>query len=269
MKKAFTLAELLVTLGIIGVIAALVLPAIRKSTPDRTKVQYLKAYDTISTTVNSLASDSSLYAVCKQTDDEVLCQEYPLLNTDKPVKDGYRDDKYKGDKKFCNLMAAAMNGQNISCANSTYAFNAATFNNYFNNNLSFVTPNGMRWMIVPQIATYTKKFEGRFQADIYVDVDSSKDSPNCIYNQESCKNPDIFKFMVAATGNVVPADPKGKMYIKTRKSMLKDDKEIENHEIETELDANSRIFLYKKCDGTAGTPCEETQEWVNGGCSEK
>lgn len=45
MKKGFTLAELLIVLGITGIVAAVLLPAINNIMPDKTKIMYLKAYD--------------------------------------------------------------------------------------------------------------------------------------------------------------------------------------------------------------------------------
>ena len=183
MKKAFTLAEILITLTIIGVVAALIVPAISNLRPNKNKTAYLQVYDTISQTVKSLASNSRLYPVCNNpnVEDNVNCSQYPLLNTSRPLDNQYNNAIYQGDRKLCSLI----------------------------------------------------------------------------------------KFMVAANGRVVPADPKGNMYTKTRSNLLKKDKEIENQEIANQLDAD-RIFLYKKCDGTAGSPCSSNEFWKdNAGCIDK
>ena len=183
MKKAFTLAEILITLTIIGVVAALIVPAISNLRPNKNKTAYLQVYDTISQTVKSLASNSRLYPVCNNpnVEDNVNCSQYPLLNTSRPLDNQYNNAIYQGDRKLCSLI----------------------------------------------------------------------------------------KFMVAANGRVVPADPKGNMYTKTRSNLLKKDKEIENQEIANQLDAD-RIFLYKKCDGTAGNPCSSDELWKdNIGCTDR
>ena len=44
-KSGFTMAELLITLTIIGVTAALVIPAVMKMSPDKYKVRVLNIYN--------------------------------------------------------------------------------------------------------------------------------------------------------------------------------------------------------------------------------
>ena len=52
-KTGFTLAELLITLGIIGVIVAILVPAVNNAMPDENKAMYLKTYDTLSDTIKN------------------------------------------------------------------------------------------------------------------------------------------------------------------------------------------------------------------------
>ncbi len=274
MKKAFTLAEVLITLGIIGVIAALIVPAISNVKPDKNKTAYLQVYDTISQTVKSLAANSRLYPVCNDpnVEDNVNCSQYPLLNTSRPLDERYNNAIYQGDRKLCSLMALSLGvaEDDIGCSNTTYAFNAADYTDGFANE-SFVTKNGMRWRIVPQIATYTNNFEARFQNDIYVDIDPTNNNTDgrdrsCIFDEENCTQPDIFKFLVSADGKVVPADPMGRLYISGRKSLVRKDLEEdafnEDNVITASLAARDKVFLYSKCNGEQGTPCnaDETME---------
>ena len=274
MKKAFTLAEILVTLTIIGIVAALIVPAISNLRPDKNKTAYLQVYDTISQTVKSLAANSRLYPVCKDPNeaDSVNCTEYPLFNTNRPLDDRYNDAIYQGDRKLCSLMALSLGvaEDDINCSNTAYAFNAADYTEGFANE-SFVTKNGMRWRIVPQIATYTNNFEARFQNDIYVDIDPTNNNVegedrSCIFDEENCTQPDIFKFMVGADGKVVPADPMGRLYISGRKSLirknLEEDAFDEDNIITASLPARDKVFLYSRCNGEQGTPCnaDETME---------
>ncbi|MBP7211391.1 type II secretion system protein, partial [bacterium] len=52
-KKAFTLAEVLITLGIIGVVAALTIPTLMQRTQDREAISALKKfYSTLSSAYN-------------------------------------------------------------------------------------------------------------------------------------------------------------------------------------------------------------------------
>ncbi|HIU85839.1 TPA: type II secretion system protein [Candidatus Spyradomonas excrementavium] len=61
MKKAFTLAEALIALMIIGVIAALLLRTLNRVTPDKEKVMYIKAYHTLEQVVADTINDPSKY----------------------------------------------------------------------------------------------------------------------------------------------------------------------------------------------------------------
>ena len=258
MKKAFTLSELLITLGIIGVVSALMVPAINKLRPDENKTMYLKVYDELSKNITELASNSKIYPVCKKNwnDEEdlgVSCKDYPLLNTNPSLLDDYKDNEnYKGKKKLCSFLAFEMGINNPNCSENTYNYS----DNTFKNALSFTTQNGMQWKIVPQLYDInTSDQTADFRTDIYVDInpknnDNNNAGNNCIYNQNTCKNPDIFKFMVSAAGIVSPGDPIGKKYIEGRKTLMKKDIEITEHAMESGTDNEVYTNLsYTTCDG--------------------
>ena len=277
MNKGFTLAELLITVGIIGVISAVSIPAISSLRPDKTKIMYLKTYDTLVQAINSLASNSKLYPVCYDPENiNANCSEYPLINTDIPIDNRFNGANFRGDKKLCNLIAESLgiDADETNCQTSTYSFVGATFNNQFKDNISFTSPNGFRWYIVPAVATSfdNSSLTGTFQTDVYVDIDPQNNDNNgidesCIYNQDTCKNPDIFKFIVAADGHVTPADPKGKTYIETRKSFIKKDKEIESSEIASAVD--NKTFFYQPCKNLSEEEkcLLEGKYWYDGTCN--
>lgn len=220
-KTGFTLAELLITLAVIGIISAITLPAINKLMPDENKINCIKAYDTLSTLIKDLASNTKIYPVCKDPgpdDDNLNCSEYPLFNTNQPrLLAAFNNERYSGDKKLCNLLASFMNVEDTSCEDDVYNFNAANFDTQFNNNKSFITANGMQWYVVPAVASAYADDRGTFQTDVYVDVNGDK-APNCIYNADACEKPDRFKFMVAADGTVEIADPVSREYINSRRN---------------------------------------------------
>ena len=264
-KRGFTLAELLIVLGITGVVAAILLPMVSGLMPDKTKMMYLKVYDELGKNIEHIASDSSLFPVCIDTGSENIgCQEHPLLNTIRPSSKKFNDAKFEGNKKLCNILAFNMNVDNTKCEDSSYAFDSSSFNGDFDSKKSFTTQNGMEWWIVPQVNTKGGG-NAKYQTDIYVDIDPSEKSPNCIYNSTSCKNPDRFKFLLAADGTVIPADPMGMMYINTRKSYLKNKKQkVEDDTIAANLTDSLKQFTYKPCVEIYGvTPEQEACE--NGG----
>ena len=150
-RKGFTLAELLIVLGISGVVAALILPAVNGLMPDKTKVNYLKVYDELSANISRLAGDSSIFPVCLESGSETIgCNEHPLINTTKPVNKKFNTSDYEGDKKLCSLLAFTMNSDSNTCSDSGYDFAEGSFNSDFDSNKSFTTANGMEWWIVPQ-----------------------------------------------------------------------------------------------------------------------
>lgn len=249
----FTLAECLVTLVIIGVIAALILPMATNLRPNGKKMMYLKAYDTLSESVTSIASNSKLYPICREIRDTEIanCTNYPLFNLNKPIDSRFDNNRYSGDQKLCNLLAFAIGAvsENPTCSSSTYTFNAVTFNNDFNNRISFVSGNGMQWMVVPAIESSSSElddntYNGVFQTDVYVDVNGSN-GPNCIYSNE-CKNADRFKFIVNANGKIDIADSLGSNYIETRKNLSKG--KTKNNIIPgVRVNGTDRTFTYGLC----------------------
>ena len=60
-KKGFTLQEVLITLGIIGIVAAVTAPGLSRIFPDRDKATYMKIYRTITTQVDDILGDDTLY----------------------------------------------------------------------------------------------------------------------------------------------------------------------------------------------------------------
>ena len=239
-QNGFTLAEMLITLGIIGVLTALVIPAVNHLKPDENKILYLKVYDTLADTVKNLAANSKIYPVC-ENEHNINCSSNPLLNTDRPLVAPFNTTAdYEGNVKLCNLLAFALGAVNPNCRDSIYNYSNETFKN----NLSFITSNGMQW-IVSQQRTITPA-SATFQTDIYFDVNGNK-GDNCIYNNTNCTKPDIFKFMVASDGTIVPADPMGIKYIATRKSLQKKDFEITDATILTSLNPNTLTITYRPC----------------------
>ncbi len=249
-NRAFTLAELLIVLGITGVVAAVLLPAANNLLPDKTKIAYLKVHDELINDIHGLASNSTLYPVCIENGESTIgCQEHPLLNTSKPLIKKFED--YEGDKKLCKLLAFTM-GAEETCKDGDYTYSDSNFTS----NLSFTTKNGMQWIVVPQARTIEEE-KATFQSDIYVDVDPSKKSKNCMYDSVKCKTPDRFKFMIAADGTVIPADPMGHMYVNTRKSFMKNKTASTEGEVAAVLTESLREFSFKPCVEKFVPTCEE------------
>lgn len=85
MKKAFTLAELLVVLAVLGVIAAIVTPVVFDAMPNENMIRFKKAYYTFEKAVQTLANDTNLYpevTVFTNSNQDYFCNNLAnLLNT--------------------------------------------------------------------------------------------------------------------------------------------------------------------------------------------
>lgn len=60
--KGFTLAEFMVVLGILGILAAFLVPAIFQTAPDNNKVMFKKAYYTLEQAISKMINDDNSYS---------------------------------------------------------------------------------------------------------------------------------------------------------------------------------------------------------------
>lgn len=68
---AFTLAETLITLTIIGVVMALMLKSVNRVNPDKDKILFLKTYHAMETVMADVINDPTKYDQTFYTDDEI------------------------------------------------------------------------------------------------------------------------------------------------------------------------------------------------------
>jgi prepilin-type N-terminal cleavage/methylation domain-containing protein len=132
MKKAFTLSEALITLAIIGVLAAILIPVLENVRPDKDKITYKKALYNMQSAVSN-AMDSTLYSMASNSS-------------------AYWKDQNVGDEDFCKAVADALN--------TSGAVNCTSTSSYTNPN--FITTDGIRYW----------GLEGKFTGNdrtIYVD----------------------------------------------------------------------------------------------------
>ena len=236
-KHGFTLSEVLIALGIIGIISAIGLPLINNARPDKNKVTYLKAYDSLNEVVRSITSTSSLYNVtyissARQYDAEsgkieekdnvrYSIEKFPLLDYGMPINPGYRTAAYRAGNKLCNLI---MDG-----FSATKVHDCGT-NGEFGDSYNFVTNNSNTWwkispsaqsLEVSQSGTNLNRTAGDVVYANLVEVDiNGEEEPNS-FNGTVQNPPDRFKFYITANGNVTPADVFGQAYLVNRKSLQK------------------------------------------------
>lgn len=115
MKKAFTLSEALVTLAIIGVLAAILIPVVDQVKPDKDKITYKKALYSMQTAVAD-AMDTAVYSIAANGSD-------------------YWKDQNISDEAFCEAIADSLN--------TSGAVNCTGTSSYANPN--FITSDGVRF----------------------------------------------------------------------------------------------------------------------------
>jgi len=136
-KKGFTLAEVIIAVGIIGVVAALMATAFNQAKPDSTKFKFLKAYDGLQEAIIALEEDKTLFAdKITITDEEGSSNTYdisyhPFLDTAEPTNTiffGSDPSSYADKFKFAKLLAFALKGEEVSSGSSSYTFKSSPGN---------------------------------------------------------------------------------------------------------------------------------------------
>lgn len=182
--KAFTLAEVMVTLAIMGVLASIMLPVLKDIQPDKTKAAFKKAYYVTERVVYDMVTDDSIYPS--------LGAYKGFDNTEAAT---FQGTSYSGDTKFIRLFAAHVNKISTSSPNgaSIPADDTAGSPN-------IVTSDGICWYIP------ASNFSGLYGNEdvshalgIMVDVNGSSNAPNKL-------GLDRFMIYVQADGRIFVKD---------------------------------------------------------------
>ena len=184
-RYGFTLAEMMVCLAVLSIIATMLIPAIMQVKPAKNKILFKKAYYLAERIVTELVNDEDMYAtkLGKEGFDE--------------IEPAAIDSSISGNTKFCKLFATKVN-------------TVDDVPNCVSNQIAFISSDGIEW-IMP-ITDFTT------DAKIKVDVNGSDKKPNCMYNKtdpEKCSDPDIFEIFIKKDGKMYVKDEKAKEYLKT------------------------------------------------------
>ncbi len=241
-EKGYTLAEVLIALGIVGVLAAVMLPMVNKYKPDTTKVLYLNTYDALAETISAAANNGGYYVRDNGT---FSFEKHPFANLDDYTDNTNNSHRIAGGQnKLCRVMAENFNIidelSTISSGNTVCRNNAVY--NPDNFSADFTNKNGVAFMITTS-TNAPQKNNNNYQTDIVIDINGINKGDNCIYNANSCKKPDRFTFRVSADAELQPTDEMGIRYLETRTNLKY--KKVEDYSNNSQLARDIEEALQK------------------------
>lgn len=200
--KGFTLTELMVAMGVIGILVAVVTPAIMKTRPNKNKMMIKKSFYTAEQIVSTLINDERLYPDMKEICDRGVVEGedptkvYCAFGFDYDNSVRYEGETYAGNTKFADLFASRLNVKTEDETNHIY-----------------YTTDGIKWDLSQTVDAWTKGQDkpGKFgdQTDaagvgkITVDVNGDE-APNCRESNENCSADDFDQYVIEilATGKM-------------------------------------------------------------------
>lgn len=193
LKKGFTLIELIVTLVVVGVIAAICIPAISNIIPDKKKAIYVKAYSTLSKLTEEILDDPTLYWTTYDTNGDASCTMLDCTSTNDDMREIYTNLSTPSDaNKFPKIFAKKLN-----------------LSEDYNNN-EFTTVDGVKWSFV---------VNGDSSMDITIDVAADNNEDDCTYSTAACSDPDLFTFKIDKEGGIRAIDALGRAYLENLTEM--------------------------------------------------
>ncbi len=200
--KGFTLTELMVAMGVIGILVAVVTPAIMKTRPNKNKMMIKKSFYTAEQIVSTLINDERLYPDMKEICDRGVVEGedptkvYCAFGFDYDNSVRYEGETYAGNTKFADLFASRLNVKTEDETNHIY-----------------YTTDGIKWDLSGTVGAWTKgqdtpgKFGNQTNAagvgKITVDVNGDE-APNCRESNENCSADDFDQYVIEilATGKM-------------------------------------------------------------------
>lgn len=193
MKKqfGFTLSEILLATGILGILIAMITPAIVKISPSVDKAMVRRTYYTITTNVSDMINNSLLYQRFNNTTSE------PYEGFDDQNSVTFKGKTFSGNTKFVDLF---INHMNIKGSVSTASSNCSALGS--SSCKTVYTTNGSKWSFAYYSAGNT------FASKILIDTNGDK-APNCYVGKsgDACSDPDVvydqFRVWIYNNGRVI------------------------------------------------------------------
>ena len=212
-RKGFTLSELMITMLVLGILLALVIPTIVNTRPDEHKMLTKKAYYVTERVVNSLINDELLYPDstmnCPQVSDGDTCY-YGFDDTNAVTYNGTTyggSDSTDKKSKFPLLFAQQVNVKSLNCGGKVTDKAGQSVDN---SKCMFMTTDGMTFDFTysasygkgPYASVWTQGVAPTSNKRIILVDVNGESSPNCLQTDTGCSHPDRFRIEIQSNGRM-------------------------------------------------------------------
>lgn len=186
-KKAMSLAEVLICVAVIGLVAGITMPVLTVVIPDKSETLHKKGDYILEHTVSDIVNNEDYYPVKKvsttlENGSIVTEKIYGLRNTDQILENGRY---YGGETKFCELFASKFSlypGTSVDCSSSA--------------DWNFTSSDGMKWKL--PVSTFANNLD---QGIIFRTTDRKKGG-DCFYDPQFCPDPNLFMYNITPEGRL-------------------------------------------------------------------
>lgn len=209
--KGFTLTELMVALAVIGILVAVVTPAIMRTRPNKNKMMIKKSFYITEQIVASLINDERLYPdmrdACGEGVVDGATDIYCAYGFDYTEPVEYEGETYSGNKKFAELFKSRLNVKKEKAGDD----------------LVFTTTDGVQWDLNGVVGAWDKgqapgKFNGNTAPSntgtILIDVDGPNAGVNKRQKDSDADSFDQYEIQILSNGKmrINPEDTKAVEY---------------------------------------------------------
>lgn len=177
-KPAFTLAEVLIAIALLGTIAAITMPMIKNAIPNKYEAMHKKADYALEHTVAEIVNDDYLYGPQKVTSPDPADPTKTITNTIYGLKNTYAVNvggtNYSGNTKFCELFASKFSKYPGTTVRCNVASTQLGFSND-NKTPTFTSSDGIQWLI------QRSDFNNSIVIAFRVSTENDNNAPHCAY----------------------------------------------------------------------------------------
>ncbi len=189
--KGFTLTELMVSLAVIGIIVAVVTPAIVRLRPNKTKMMVKKTFYTTEQIVSTLINDQRFYPDMHLACDlDAGAVDYECawgFDYEESVR--HEGEDYSGDEKFAGLFKSMLNIKSGGSGTDEYIV---------------TTNDGVTWDLNGTIGAWTSGQRSGVEdagiGTLLIDVNGDE-APNCRESDSECSAEDFDQYEIEILAN--------------------------------------------------------------------